>query len=112
MLWAIPHKDCAVLPLQQFPEACSQKWEHASESGIILLQTKEKYADKLSVAIRPSATRLCSQEESCLKRSCPASIFTQYAAKFAEKARVDAYMQTASDKYQRKDTNFGAIERG
>jgi len=72
-----------------------------------LLQTKEKYADGLSVAIHPSATRLCSQEESCLKRSCPASIFTQYAAKFAEKARVDAY-----GKYQRKDTNFGAIERG
>jgi hypothetical protein len=69
-----------------------------------LLQTKEKYADGLSVAIHPSATRLCSQEESCLKRSCPASIFTQYAAKFAEKARVDAYgntAQRASDDFAR-----------
>ena len=44
-------------------------------SSIILLQTRRKCAGGLSVAIHPSATLLCSQAESCLERSRPASIF-------------------------------------
>ena len=59
-------------------------------SSIILLQTRQKYAGGLSVAIHPSATLLCSRAESCLERSRPVSFFTQYAAKFAEKTLVYA----------------------
>ena len=54
-------------------------------SSIILLQTRQKYAGGLSVAIHPSATLLCSQAESCLERSRPASIFHAVCSKICRK---------------------------
>ena len=54
-------------------------------SSIILLQTRQKYAGGLSVAIHPSATLLCSRAESCLERSRPASIFHAVCSKICRK---------------------------
>ena len=54
-------------------------------SSIILLQTRKKYAGGLSVAIYLSATLLCSQTESCLERSRPASIFYAVCSKICRK---------------------------
>ena len=54
-------------------------------SSIILLQTRQKYAGGLSVAIHPSATLLCSRAESCLERSRPASVFHAVCSKICRK---------------------------